>query len=264
MVDFLFTSLSLHEAVGRKQAETYRQDYNFFKRLKDGVSLRFNDRVQFSDYEDGIRQLLDTYVKADDPKILIDPLDILNKNKMREQLSILGSGEAKADAIKTRQVAELETKRYEDPILYRSFMDRINRTLEMYLHDRDEEAYLAQMETLAEDYREGRSNVEYPEIIMDDSDAKALYGSILAGIGEKAADISQNRDGLARLALAAKEVIRENAKRDWRENFIVHRNIKAKLDDLLFDYIEQNKLHWELTVIDLVIEKIMLTALKRF
>jgi hypothetical protein len=106
--------------------------------------------------------------------------------------------------------------------------------------------------------------VEYPELIMDDSDAKALYGSILSGIGDKAADISQNRDGLAHLALAAKEVIRENAKRDWRENFIVHRNIKAKLDDLLFDYIEQNNLHWELTVIDLVIEKIMLTALKRF
>jgi type I restriction enzyme R subunit len=166
--------------------------------------------------------------------------------------------------IKTRQIAELETKRYEDPILYMTFMDRINKTLELYLHDRDEEVYLAQMESMAEDYREGRSSVEYPEVIMGDSDAKALYGSILSGTGEKIRDIPKDRDGLAHLALAIKQTIREYAKRDWRENFIVHRNIKAKLDDLLFDYIEKNNLHWELPVIDLVIEKIMLTALKRF
>jgi hypothetical protein len=73
-----------------------------------------------------------------------------------------------------------------------------------------------------------------------------------------------SEESLAHLALAVKDVIKENAKRDWRENFIVHRNIKAKLDDLLFNYIEHNDLHWDLTVIDLIIEKIMLTALKRF
>jgi type I restriction enzyme R subunit len=272
-VDFLFTSYQLFNAVGKKQAEQYRQDYLFFKKLKDGVSLRFNERILFSDYEDGIRQLLDTYVKADDPKILIDPLDILNKNKMREQLSILGTKEARADAIKTRQIAELETKRYEDPVLYMTFMDRINRTLEMYLHDRDEEAYLSRMESLADDYREGRSFVEYPELIMNDSDAKAFYGSVLSVVHSQIPDgyatNSSKKDfwnqvSLANLTLDIKEVIKENAKRDWRENVMVHRNIRSKLDDLLFDYIEQNDLHWKEETIDLIIEKIMLTALKRF
>jgi type I restriction enzyme R subunit len=149
--------------------------------------------------------------------------------------------------------------------MYMTFMDKINKTLELYLHDRDEEAYLSKMETMAEDYREGRSNVEYPEKIMDDSDAKALYGSILSGINEKSTAIPKDKEeSLANLTIAVKDVIRVYAKRDWRENFIVHRNIKAKLDDLLFDYIEQNDLHWDFTVIDLIIEKIMLTALKRF
>ena len=266
-VDFLFTSFQLFTAVGKKQAEQYRQDYLFFKKLKDGVTLRFNERVLFSDYEDGIRQLLDTYVKADDPKILIDPLDILNKKKMQEQLSILGSKEARADAIKTRQIAELETKRYEDPILYNTFMDKINKTLEMYLHDRDEEAYLAQMESLSEDYREGRSFTEYPELIMDDSDAKAFYGSILSVVDSNVFGkykFDEKENSLANLTLGIKDVIKENAKRDWRENIMVHRNIKSKLDDLLFNYIEQNDLQWKEETIDLIIEKIMLTALKRF
>jgi len=262
-VDFLVTSYELFKAVGKKQAKQYKQDYLFFKKLKDGVTLRYNERILFSDYEDGIRQLLDTYVKADDPKMLIDPLDILNKNKMMEQLSILGSKEAKADAIKTRQIAELETKRYEDPFTYLTFMDKINNTLEMYLHDRNEEVYLAQMENLAEDYREGRSFLEYPELIIDDSDAKAFYGSILSGIDPQN-EPKEKQDSLARLALEIKGVIKENAKRDWRENTMVHRNIKSKLDDLLFNYIEQNDLQWEEKTIDIIIEKIMLTALKRF
>jgi type I restriction enzyme R subunit len=267
-LDFLFTSYELFKAVGKKQAELYKQDYLFFKKLKDSVSLRFNERILFSDYEDGIRQLLDTYVKADDPKILIDPLDILNKNKMIEQLSILGSKEARADAIKTRQIAELQTKRYEDPILYMTFMDRINKTLEIYLHDRDEESYLAQMENLAEDYREGRSFVEYPESIMDDSDAKAFYGSVLSVVDFQNTDgdlkLNEIECSLAQMAVEVKSVIKENAKRDWRENVMVHRNIKSKLDDLLFNYIEQNNIQWEEETIDFIIEKIMLTALKRF
>jgi type I restriction enzyme R subunit len=267
-VDYLFTSFQLFNAVGKKQAEQYKQDYILFKKLKDGVTLRFNERVLFSNYEDGIRQLLDTYVKADDPRILIDPLDILNKSKMQEQLSILSSKEAKADAIKTRQIAELETKRYEDPVLHTTFMGKINKTLEMYLHDRDEEAYLARMETLAEDYREGRSFTEYPESIIDDSDAKAFYGSVLSVIDPEITEEnnknSRFKESLAYLALDVKNMIKANAKRDWRENIMVHRNIKSKLDDLLFNYIEQNNLQWKEETIDLIIEKIILIALKRF
>jgi len=34
------------------------------------------------------------------------------------------------------------------------------------------------MKNIAEDYREGRSPVVYPEIIMDDGNAKAFYGVV--------------------------------------------------------------------------------------
>ena len=41
----MYSSYELFEAVGFDQAEVYRKDYLFFKKLKDSVSLRFNDRV---------------------------------------------------------------------------------------------------------------------------------------------------------------------------------------------------------------------------
>ena len=263
LVDFMFSSYELFEAVGDKKAEEYRKDYLFFKKLKDSVSLRFNDSVDFSKYEDGIRQLLNTYVNAEDAKIVIDPLDILNKDKMEEQLARLGSNEAKAEAIQTRQVEVLESYRYEDPIRYMTFMERINKTIQDYMAERDSEKYLSSMEKMAEDYRTGRSSVKYPEIIMDDGDAKSFYGAVCSGI-KKATGESDNGDieYLGKLALDIKTVVSSNAKRDWRDNVIVHRNMKKELDDLLFDYLEDNELDWSLDTIDIIIDEILMVAKK--
>ena len=265
MVDFMYSSYELFEAVGFDQAEAYRKDYLFFKKLKDSVSLRFNDRVDFSRYEDGIRQLLNTYVNAEDAKILIEPLDITNKEKMEEQLARLGSDEAKAEAIQTRQVEVLESQRYVDPIRYMTFMERIKKTIADYMEERDSEKYLSSMEKMAEDYRAGRSSVRYPENIMDDSDAKSFYGAVCAGIkkstGATEVDIS---DALGQLALDIKAVIVKHTKRDWRDNVIVHRDIKKALDDLLFDYLEDNNLDWSLDTIDIIIDEIMMVAKKGY
>ena len=263
LVDFMFSSYELFEAVGDKKAEEYRKDYLFFKKLKDSVSLRFNDSVDFSKYEDGIRQLLNTYVNAEDAKIVIEPLDILNKDKMEEQLARLGSNEAKAEAIQTRQVEVLESYRYEDPIRYMTFMERINKTIQDYMAERDSEKYLSSMERMAEDYRTGRSSVKYPEIIMDDGDAKSFYGAVCSGI-KKATGESNNGDieSLGKLALDIKTVVSSNAKRDWRDNVIVHRNMKKELDDLLFDYLEDNELDWSLDTIDIIIDEILMVAKK--
>lgn len=263
LIDLLYSSCDFFEAVGFEQAEEYRKDYLFFKKLKDSVTLRYNDRVDFSKYEDGIRQLLNTYVAAGDAKILIEPLDILNKDKMEEQLAILGSDEAKAEAIKSRQVEVLENDRYDDPIKYLSFMEKINKTIDEYMKERDSEKYLSSMEDIAEDYRQGRNNAAYPQNIAHDSEAKSFYGSICSGLKKAmgSADAYDN-EATGVLALQIKDIVAQNAKRDWRDNVIVHRNIKKLLDDALFDYMEDNNLDWSLDTIDIIIDEIMLTAKK--
>jgi type I restriction enzyme R subunit len=264
-VDFMFSSYELYQSVGEKKAEEYRRDYLFFKKLKDSVSLRFNDSVDFSRYEDGIRQLLNTYVNADDVKMVIEPLDISNKAKMEEQLARLGSNEAKAEAIQTRQVEVLESHRYDDPIQYMTFMERINKTIQDYLAERDSEKYLTSMERMAEDYRAGRSAVNYPEVIMDDGDAKAFYGAVCSGIKKSLGEMNgYDEESLGNMALNIKNIVASNAKRDWRDNVIVHRNIKKELDDLLFDYMEDHSLNWSLDTIDIVIDEIMMVAKKVF
>ena len=265
LLDLMYSSHDFFEAVGFEEAEKFRKDYIFFKKLKDSVTLRHNDRVDFSKYEDGIRQLLNTYVGAEEVKTIIEPLDIMNKEKMEEQLALLGTKDAKADAIKTRQVAVLENNRYEDPIKYLTFMERINKTIEEYLKERDSEKYLTRMEEMAEDYRNGRSNTNYPPIISNDSEAKAFYGSICSGLKKsvgRADGYDNNSTG--ELAVQIKNIVAQNAKRDWRDNVIVHRNIKKQLDDALFDYMEENEIDWSMDTVDIIIDEIMITAKKVF
>lgn len=154
----------------------------------------------------------------------------MNKDKMQEQLARLGSKEAKAETIQTRQVEVLESRRYDDPIMYMNFMERINIMNQEYLSERDGEKYLSSMEKIAEDYREGKGSIVYPEIIMDDGNAKAFYDAVCNVIKKSLGEVSgYNEDGLGRLSLQIKSTIVKYVKRDWRDNVIVHRNIKSNL-----------------------------------
>ena len=157
----------------------------------------------------------------------------------------------------------LVTSCYEDPIRYMTFMERIQKTIQDYMAERDSEKYLSAMENLAEDYRAGRSSVNYPEIIADDGDAKNFYGAVCSGVKKATGESELNTsESLGCLALNIKHVVASNAKRDWRDNVIVHRNIKKELDDLLFDYLEDNKLDWSFDTIDIIIDEIMMVARK--
>ena len=69
---------------------------------------------------------------------------------------------------------------------------------------------------------------------------------------------------MGELALNIKDVIVKHTKRDWRDKVIVHRDIKKALDDLLFDYMEDNQLDWSLDTIDIIIDEIMMVAKKGY
>jgi len=78
LVDLMFSSYEFFKLVGLKESEVYKYDLIHFNKLRAAVSLRYNDSVDFSKYEDGIKELLDSYVQADDAHIIVEPLYILD------------------------------------------------------------------------------------------------------------------------------------------------------------------------------------------
>ena len=270
LLNLSLTNRAIYVEVGFKLLEKYRGDYLFFKKLKDAVTVRYNDSIDFSKYEDGIRNLLNTFVTATDIHTVVKPISINDIEGMKSLLNRMESKDAKADTIRTKAVSELKQKRYDDPLLFQEFSERIRKTLAKYEEDRNADSYLEAMENLADDLRNGRTANEYPAKIANDSDAKAFYGAIFNEIKET--DIIkltlEIEEKIGSCAVDIKEKIKNLAKRDWRHNVVVHKQMHRGLDDSLFDLFDELGIDCNseasIALIDNIIEEIMKVALARF
>jgi type I restriction enzyme R subunit len=269
-LNLALTNRAIFIEVGLKQVEKYREDYLFFKKLKDAVMLRYDDNpADLSRYENGIRNLLNTFVTGDKVNIIVEPVSLGDEQAMREILDRMGTSDARADAIRTRMESRLKQVRYDDPLLFEEFSTKIRKTLADYEALRDADKYLADMERIADDFKQGLTAHEYPACIGSDSDTKAFYGAIYTNLKQKATIDLATEELLGAAAKDIKRIIIDNAKRDWKNNLTVHKQIHMALDDCLFYLFDKigfdiNNDSKIVETIDLIIDEIMKVAIVRF
>ena len=258
-------SYSLYSSIGFEQMQVYKKDLLFFQKLRASLMKIYAEKVDFSKYEDGIRSLLNNFITSEPVETIVDPIPIHDKAAMDKQLEEIDEAKSKAAYIRTRLVSELESRRYDDPMLYRKFSERIKATLDEYRKSRDENAYFAQMQKLADDFREGFTGHNYPASIDADNDAKAFYGivsDVLAKYHPKPDDIFEEEMGV--LSSNINKTIRNLARVDWRFNTSIHKKMNQALDDLIWDFSEEHGLDLPVEQIDLLLENIMKTAMSRY
>lgn len=269
ILNLALTNREIFSAVGISLLEKYKQDYLFFKKLKNAVILRYDDKDEFSQYEEGIKNLIDTFVNASEVTKVISPVSIGDEKSMEKLLGNMDSNEARADAIKTRIESELKQVRYDDPILFEEFSTKIKKTLAEYEQSRDADKYYENMEIMADDFRNGRVFRDYPLEIAKDSDSKAFYGSIVTILrNKKIIEISEQiEEKIAMYSVKIKKAIAENTKRDWKNNEMVHKAIHRILDDYLFEIFDDLKIEVNkdnIYILDLIIDEIMKIAIVRY
>jgi type I restriction enzyme R subunit len=265
LLDLAMGSYALYNALGYDLIQRYKQDILHFQKLRGAVLLRYNEKVDFSKYEDGIRSLLNNFVLSEPSQIIVEPVSIHDTEGMKEQLEKMDSKAAKGDAIRTRMVGELETCRYDDPLLYKKFSEQVKETLAEYKASRNDDSYLFNMEKMADDFKTGYTGHHYPACIDNDSDAKAFYGSIQGIITEVINGLSPEIDeAMGQLAIDVKHAISSRAKVDWRYNVAVQRDMAQALDDLIWDFIEEHEIKLPVDKIDLLLEALRKTAVSRY
>ena len=269
LLNCALTNRNVFVEVGLDLIEKYRRDYLFFNKLRYAVIERYDNVIDLSKYESGIKNLLDTFVNATQVKIVVDPVYLGDEDAMAKLLNNDDPSNVKADKIRTRIETELKQIRYDDPLKFEEFSAKIKKTLAEYNSIRDADKYLALMEAMADDFREGRMNRDYPVSIANDGDAKAFYGSIVTILSsKKLIEITAElEETVAQEAERIKQAISDYAKRDWKHNEVVHKQIHRGLDDCLFDLCDHIGLTIDKTnvdIIDLMIEEIMKVALARF
>lgn len=265
LLDLAMGSYALYSAIGYEKIQEYKQDLLHFQKLRGAVLLRYSEKIDFSKYEDGIRSLLNNFVLSEPSQIIVEPVSIHDSEGMQKQLERLDSKAAKGDAIRTRMTGELETYRYDDPLLYKKFSQQVKETLAEYKAARNDDTYLFNMERMADDFKQGYSGYHYPPSIENDSDAKAFYGSIQNIINERGMELSPEVDeAMGKLALEIKKAVSLRAKVDWRFSVAVNRDITQALDDLVWDFLDENEITLSVEKIDLILDGLMKTAISRY
>lgn len=269
LLNLALTNRDIFVEIGFDKLEQYRCDYRFLDKLRKSVIERFDNEIDLSKYESGIKNLLDTFVNATDVRQVVKPVSITDEKAMEKLLSGNDPKNVKADKIKTRIESELKQIRYDDPLLYEEFSAKIKKTLADYDQDRDADKYFAAMENMADDFRNGRLTRDYPTSIASDSDTKSFYGSVITVLRSKTElkITAELEEVIAEHSRNITKAVSDNAKRDWKHNEVVHKQIHRALDDCLFnmfdsiDYVIDKS---NIDIIDLMIDEIMKVAVTKF
>ncbi len=266
MMELTMGSYSLYQSVGYEQMQKYKADLQFFQKLRASLMMVYAEKVDFKKYEEGIRSLLNTFISSEPVELVGEPIALHDKTGMDQQMMKIDGEKAKAAYIHTRIVSELEARRYEDPLMYRRFSQRIQDTLEEYRRSRNDTTYLSRLQKMADDLREGFVGQTYPAIIGQNSDAKAFYGVLVETFESelsqpKGLDFSEK---LGELSLEINESIQSLARVDWRSSTPIHKQMRQSIEDSIWDFCEKYGIEIQLDQLDLTIENIMKTALSRF
>lgn len=258
------SSPKFHEVTPKATVQRYIEDMKYFRNLRAAVKQRFNEAIDYKEYEDQIRNMVDKYIGADEVKQIIAPVNIFEVDRLEEELAGIKGAAAKADFIASRVKKTCVEKMEEDPVLYQKLSEVIDEAIQAYLEKRlSEETYLQKMfDAWNEAKEQGSSKV--PAVLRSDPEAKAYFRLLQEGFEKAAGD---SRDGIAGIAaetaLKARRIIEEKKIRDWANNRDVENAMMNDLDDLMFAVKGRYDLPLTGEDIDELLEGIMRVAKRR-
>jgi len=120
------------------------------------------------------------------------------------------------------------------------------------------------MNELLNEFRQGEPKEDYPAIIKDNGHAQAFYGVTKDLLTMKDEQVSYGDEDFANLAIKMDAIIKQHQKVDWHNNPQIHNRIAQDIDDLLFDFSNENNVTLDFDTIDKVIEQVKTVAIKRY
>lgn len=245
-----------------KDIERYKSDLKFFMGLRKSVRQRYAETVDFKEYEERIRKLIDKHVTTEEVTPITDLVNIFDKEAFAREVEKLESNAAKADTIAHRTKKTISEKMEEDPAFYKKFSKMLEESIKAYREKRISDLeYLKKSQEIMETVREGKED-DLPSKLKKYPVAPAFYGAardVLAGYGhENIADIS------ADIGLKTDEIIRRLKVVDWVHNADIHNTICNEIEDCLYDIQKTFGLDLSDDDMDLIMEKCLEIARKRY
>lgn len=227
----------------------YKDDLKRFGNLKSSVQLRYDEVIDYRDYDPKIKKLLDTHIQANEVIQINEPVDIFDKKSIMairdgDGVYVAKSAASKADTIAHATKRVIKEKMDEDPAFYKKFSILIEQAIENFKIERliDSE-YLDTVSDIC-DAVSGKRHDNVPDSIRDNDEACAYYGTIHPYFAEctgqalaDAAGAADTSQAAAQTALAVQKILQ----RHWIVDFLVNhdkqKQVQNDIDDFLCDEI---------------------------
>jgi type I restriction enzyme, R subunit len=244
---------------------TYKHDFKSFHSLRQTVQRRFGETIDYGDYEQRIRGLIDKHIDSSEVVTITRQVNIFDAEAFAAEVARMDGAAARADTIANHVKRTLTERIEQDPAAYRRFSQMIDDTIRAYREGRLTEAeYLAQVSGMLQQIQSG-AIADVPDSLISRPDARAFWGVLrelpLSYNADNAAPVAPEL--LAEIALRLDAIIVRHKVRDWTRNLDVQNTMRNAIEDDLYELRDQGKLTLSIADIDRVLDAILELARQR-
>jgi len=258
-------AVSFHEETPLKQVETYKRDLRFFHNLRVAVKQRYAEAIDYKDYEQRVRKLLDSHIKSSDVATVVEQVNIFDVEAFQAEIDKLGTPAAKADTIAHRVQRTVTEYMEKDPAFYAKFSRLIEETIEAYRQGRISEAeYLIHASEILHTVQTGR-DADTPGKLFQYRDAPAFYRAMYDPLSQYQVDVpgTTKDELLADVAIRLEQIVEERKIRDWTTNLDVQNEIKRAMDEYLYSVKGRYDIPITEGDIDVILDRVLELAKQR-
>lgn len=265
------STMSFHKTTEEKIIQQYKNDLLFFIRLKNAVTQRYSDTIDYSKYEDQIQKLIDTHVTSEQVEKITELVNIFDKESFEAEVENTIGTAAKADKIASRTAKHISEKMEEDPAFYRKFSQMLNQAISDYEARRiSETQYLKKVKEVMESVL-NHTDSELPSALRERAVAAAFFGLTLEFITNEIQDPEVSKSialesGLAIDYMVRKAVFGVGSKPiiDW-DNKDIKSKLLIEIGDYLIDHVrDKYSLDFSFSQLDELAMKCVDVASKRY
>lgn len=242
----------------------FGQDWKRFDALRKSVRIRYQETVDYKEFEPKIRALLDKHVIAAPAVVLIDPVDITDSKGLQTVIGETSVSEAsRADRIARATKKTITERLEEDPALYKSFYEMLEKTIEDYKARRlSEKEYLEKVFGIAKDVAGGARQTHVPSEIEGDEDAKSFYPLVLQHLFDNPSEAGKGH--AAHIAKRMADIIRGRLIVNFWKNDQAQKAMLNDIDDFFFDEAPTDGMNSSTKALDALIQELLRVAKARF
>jgi type I restriction enzyme, R subunit len=236
--------------------QRYLEDLKSWLKLRDLVKIRYGEKVDYSEYTDQIRRMVEKEIGASEFITIIEPVDIFDLDRSNAEIESIVGTAAQADAIAARIKKVAIERMEEDPVLYLRLSQLIQTAIDDHRAKRlSDIGYLQKMQSAMEMARSGGAN-NVPAPLQTRPQARAFYNVFQ----DKLDSNIDNSEVLVLLSIGIEDIITKHKVRDWQHHKDIQNLMMNEIDDLVHDLKKTHNLFIPWGDLDELIAKILKIA----